>query len=192
MVDDMEDSKRPKLYALDHDDEEAQELRENNGESSVEGRTRLVALELREWTDAQSLLARLESKLDASEEDVGRAVDYARQLEEECDRLAALLQKRDEQTARVRTELDEERGRRLELEEQHQFVVERLEELSGIRGRYHLERGRREQLEEDLSKRNEEFAQLQRHAERLTEALEEAKEQGFRAEIGPLKVELKR
>ncbi len=179
MVDEDKNPTPKNIYALDHDSDEKRVVK--MPPEPEEGRTELVAVGLREWTRARASLEGLKSKLEASKEDVRRAVEYARKLEEECDRLAGLAER-----------LDEERGRRQELQKQHQFIVEKLEELSGIRGRYHLERGRREQLEEKAQTKDEKIQTLQREIETLSEALKEAHEAGFRAEIGPLSVELKK
>lgn len=155
-------------------------------------RTRVVAVGFEDWTQARESLARLETRLESSQEDVRRAVEYARNLEEECDRLASVVEDADARTALVRTELDEERGRRQELTEQYQFVVKELESIGSLRGRYHLERGRREEAEDRLEALANENLAIKRELERLLGALEEAQRRGFKAEVGPLTVELKR
>lgn len=192
MVDDAEDPSPKNILSLDQDDASEDERpgevdrKEDGGE-----RTDVVSVGLGEWTAARASLARLETRLESSKEDVRRAVEYARELEEECDRLAHLVEHTREQISEVESELDEQRGRRRELQKQYAAVVEKLEELSGIRGRYHLERGRREQSEEQVQKQNEEIHHLQRKIDALTDAVEQARRQGFRAELGPLTVELK-
>lgn len=187
---DEKDNPRPdefKLVSFSHTDEGDDEIAESKSPTS----TSIIALELESWTDARAALARLEAHLESSKEDVRRAVDYARELEIECDRLAELSQQKNRDIAQIQSDLDEERGRSEELREQYEFIVARLEEMSGLRGRYHLERGRREQSEtrnEELRRENE---AMRRQLDALTEALEEARQQGFRAELGPLTIEIK-
>lgn len=171
--------------------EDKPESADSDGEKST-GDGDTVAVELGEWTEARESLARLESKLEASRRDVQRAVEYARELEQECDRLADVADRAQKQTTEVRSELDEERGRRRELQQQYEQVVERLEDLSGIRGRYHLERARREETDEKRREQAERIEELERQLEALTEALQKAREAGFTAELGALTVEWKR
>lgn len=164
---------------------------ESNDSTSTK-RTDVVAVGLDEWTDARESLARLESRLQASRKDVRRAVEYARELESECDRLADVADKTRRQADEVRGELEEERGRANELRKQYADVVERLEQLSGVRARYHLERARRQEAQEQLEQQSEQIQKMQRKIEQLTEALQKAREAGFSAEIGALTVEWKK
>jgi hydroxypyruvate isomerase len=173
------------------DSETAEDKLSRRTEAGQE-RTALVAIALEEWTLARESLARLETRLESAQEDVRRAVEYARNLEEEYDRLAALVDDAENQAAAVRSEFDEERGRRQELAEQYRFVLGELEAMGGLRGKYHLERGRREEAEDRLEALGNENLAMRRHIERLEEALEEARRRGFRAEVGPLIVEIKR
>ena len=193
MGDDMKDKHRKNIFPLEHDglSPTQEDTPEITADDDPQDRTELVSVKLREWTQSRASLARQSSRLEASREDVQRAVAYARELEEECDRLGDLCDKARRQRESVQSELDEERGRRRELEEQAAFIIEKLETLSGIRGRYHLERGRREQSDELTREQAEKINKLQRQVEVLTEALEEARSQGFRAELGPLTLELK-
>lgn len=165
---------------------------DGNDKSAGVRRTEIVAVGLSQWTEARQSLARLESKLEASREDVRRAVGYAQKLEEECDRLADVGQTERNRAADICSELNEERGRRRELEEQYQFVVEKLEEMSSLRGRYHLERGRRESAEEHNRSLSDKISRLEDQIGDLTKALEEARQQGFRIELGDLLLEFKR
>lgn len=189
---DEDDKSAPNIYSLDRDDGDATGSSPKADADEPAQTTRVVALHLEQWTGARESLARLDSELQSSREDVRRAVDYARELEGECDRLADLHRETEGRIAEIRSEFDEERGRRLELEERCEHLVERLEELSGIRGRFHLERGRREQLEEENDGLTERVRNLERDLETLHEALEEARRQGFKVELGPLSIELKR
>lgn len=152
-------------------------------------KTELVSVNFDDWTEARESLARLETKLESSREDVRRAVDYARELEEECDRISDIAETRRDELDEVRARLDEERGRREQLEEEYEAVVERLEQMSNIRGRYHLERGRREEAEEEIERQREELRQLKDRLDQLTEALHRARQQGFVAELGNLTIE---
>lgn len=157
-----------------------------------DGSTALIAVQLNDWTDAREALGRLEARLESSKEDVRRAVDYARDLEAECDRLADVAEQYRRETSEVRSQLDEQRGRTQQLQQQYADVLERLEELQRIRGRYHLERNRREDADQTVSEQREELEHLRRHIQRLTEALEEAQRRGFSVELGALSVEWKR
>ncbi len=190
MVDDSDDKTGHNIYPLGRD--VSQESKGGAPEVDEPSKTtKLVALDLQDWTTAREALARLESKLESAQEDVRRSVEYARGLEEECDRLADLQHNTKARIAEIHAELDEERGRRLEAQKQCEHLTERLEELSGMRGRYHLERGRREQAQEENQALSEQNDTLRRDLEILSEALKEAKAQGFRFELGPLSVEFK-
>lgn len=186
---DENDSPPPNIVSFDDTDDSTPDQQSDGAES--EQHTEFVSIRLGDWTTSRESLARLESELEASREDVRRAVDYARSLEQECDRLADVLRNTEQKMADLRSELDEERGRRRELQEQHAELLERLEELSGIRGRFHLERGRREQIEEQHQQLAEQHRNLKRDAQRLHDALDKARRQGFRVELGPLSIELK-
>ncbi len=192
MVDEQDDKPPRNILSLGGEDYEPPPSDLESSSDEPEETTRIVALHLHKWTDARESLARLETELRSSKEDIRRAVEYARGLEEECDRLADLQHETQHRIGEVQSELAEERGRRLELEEQYQHLVERLETLSGIRGRYHLERGRREQAQEQNQALTSRLHELERDLESMTEALEEARRQGFRVDLGPLSIELKR
>lgn len=155
-------------------------------------RTAVVAVDLEEWAEAREALARLETRLEASREDVRRAVEYARGLEVECDRLAEESNQIRRRIGELRSEVDAERGRREELTEQYHFVLQELEKNAGISARYHVERGRREEAEERLEEVQAEVRRLQDKLQEIGRALEEARQRGFKAELGPLTVEVKR
>lgn len=190
MADDDND-KLPNIVSFDGDGP-APPDDDSDHHDDPDGRTDLVAIGFDEWTDAREALARLETRLESRNEDVRRAVDYARQLEEECDRLADVVEQTRDQVDEVHAELAEQRGRNAELRDQYQAVVEQLNKLSGIRGRYHLERNRREDAEAKQQQQADQIRQLQRSVEQLTAAIEEAREAGFSAELGALTIEWKR
>ncbi len=154
--------------------------------------TQVVSVAFKEWTSTTEALARREIKLLSAREDVRRAVEYAQQLEEECDRLADEANQTRQRVGQLRSEVDREKGRRQQLEEQYQFVLGELEQMGGLRARYHLERGRREQADQKIEEMTDELHQINRHIDKLTAALKEAEERGFKAAIGPLTVEIKR
>lgn len=151
--------------------------------------TSMIALALSDWTEARETLARLRAELESSREDVRRAVDYARELERECDRLADVVNRHNDELQEREKKLARARGHHRELREQYDQVLARLEAMSALRGRYHLERGRREQAQEEIDALRDENQDLHRQLEALSEALEEAQRQGFRAELGPLVIE---
>lgn len=154
--------------------------------------TKFVAVHFTDWTNSRETLARLNAELEASREDIRRAVAYAEELEEEADRLADEANENRRKNAAIRAQLDEERGRRLELEEQFQALLTQFEESTSLRARYHLERGRREEADEENKALRQELQDLKNLLNRLEDALEEARQKGFKAEIGPLTVQLKR
>ena len=187
MVDEENDNPPPNIVTLEDGDDAS-----HHSIPKPDDHTDTVAVGLEEWATAREALARLEVRLESRTEDVSRAVEYARELEAECDRLADLIEDARAATAEAEAELNEERGRSAELRERNAQLIEQLEELSGIRARVHLERGRREEAEEAQQDQQEQIHRLQRRVEELTEALEEAKEAGFTAEVGALTIEWKR
>jgi hypothetical protein len=136
----------------------------------VEGPTELVRIPLREWTGTKEALAATEVRLQAAQQDVRRAVEYAQVLEEELER-----------AERAHRELTEElhTGRGV------------LSEMLRQRARFHLEAGRREQAEQALRQRDEELRELQYQVEALQQALQKAQDRGLSAGIGPLRMEIK-
>lgn len=154
--------------------------------------TKFVAVHLADWTTSRETLASLQTELQASREDVRRAVAYAQELEDEADRLADQSNENRRQNAQIRAQLHEEKGRRLELEEQFQSLLGQFEESTSLRARYHLERARRQQSDEENTALKKELHELKSLVEKLDEALEDAKSKGFKAELGPLTVEIKR
>lgn len=141
--------------------------------------------QLGQIADLQAKRGRLEAELEASKNDVGRAVDYVTQVEEELDRLAA---ERDE----LEQSLREERGRRLEIEETFEKVQAQLQELTGARARHHLERGRREQAEQKADALRDELGELRRELDRLARELDDEQQRRLRLALGKLSVEVRR
>ncbi|QDG51577.1 hypothetical protein FIV42_12720 [Persicimonas caeni] len=148
----------------------------------------LVAL-IREQLDQVSELrqnrGRLEAELDASQNDVTRAVTYVTDLEEELDRL-------DEERAELREALQEERGRRLELEEKYDQLRSELQIVTGARAKYHLERGRREQAEQKCEELRGELTHLHRELEKLSHKLDDEQQRRLKLALGSLSLEIRK
>lgn len=148
----------------------------------------LVGL-LREQLDQMGELrhnrGRLEAELDASQNDVTRAVTYVTDLEDELERL-------DAERAELREALQEERGRRLELEEQYDQLRSELQIVTGARAKYHLERGRREQAEQKSEELRDELTQLHRELESLSHKLDDEQQRRLKLALGSLSLEIRK
>lgn len=164
----------------------------NDGQGNGQGKdgvaNELVEL-LREQLDQMGELrqnrGRLEAELDASQNDVTRAVTYVTDLEEELERL-------DEERAELREALQEERGRRLELEEQYDQLRSEHQLVTGARAKYHLERGRREQAEQKCEELRGELIGLHRELESLSHKLDDEQQRRLKLALGSLSLEIRK
>jgi DNA repair exonuclease SbcCD ATPase subunit len=158
---------------------------DTSGKSVANELLGLIREQLDQIKDLQTNHGRLEAKLEASQNDVGRAVDYVADLEAEHDRLA-------EERAELADALQHERGRREQLQNEREQLRAELAVLTGMRAKFHLERGRREQAEHRRDELRDELETLRRELDELARQLDDEQQRRLRLALGSLSVEVRR